>query len=477
MSAPDTFGELGLSIIGMGTQYPPYDLDASSLEILSQRYYPESVPMSKVLSINRFTGIDTRSSIGTPDHPIVNQDKPPSIAELHSLFLSDGLPLAVRAARQAIDEARIDLSEITHMVSTTCTDSANPGYDHYLAKGLGITHQVEKVLLHGVGCSGGLAALRTAANLALGHTARGKPARVLCVALEVSTTMVRSELDSIHQKQETRIGVALFSDCASAAVLSNGIGGQDPSASVEPIYELLGWQHRIIPDTEADLGFDVDPLGWKVVLSPRVPKLATSVVEPTFSDLLASVPALPPSYRNADDFDWAMHPGGATILSMAEKATGITPEHMRASYDTYINHGNSSSATIFSVMNRLRDEDMDAVAPGGRVRDYVVGCAFGPGIAVEMCMLKRNPGVRGDTTGLPTPPETESEGARSELDEETDSMGHTAAGSGLGDITGGGNGGGTQHPGQGQGPGRGRRVGQVRDDAFIAEELERLDLD
>jgi hypothetical protein len=29
---------------------------------------------------------------------------------------------------------------------------------------------LEKVLLHGVGCSGGLAALRTAANLALRHT-------------------------------------------------------------------------------------------------------------------------------------------------------------------------------------------------------------------------------------------------------------------------------------------------------------------
>jgi type III polyketide synthase len=29
----------------------------------------------------------------------------------------------------------------------------------------------------------------------------------------------------------------------------------------EPIYELLGWDHRVIPDTESDLGFDVDPLG------------------------------------------------------------------------------------------------------------------------------------------------------------------------------------------------------------------------
>jgi fungal type III polyketide synthase len=132
---------------------------------------------------------------------------------------------------------------------------------------------------------------------------------------------------------------------------------------------------------------------------------------------MASIPPLPPAYRKAADFDWAMHPGGATILSGAERVLDITPEHMRASYDTYINHGNSSSATIFSVMNRLRSKDMDAYAPGGRVRDYVVGCAFGPGITVEACLLKRNFGPTA-ITGLQTPPETESEASRSEAGDE-----------------------------------------------------------
>lgn len=96
---------------------------------------------------------------------------------------------------------------------------------------------------------------------------------------------------------------------------------------------------------------------------------------------------------------------------------GVSAEHMRASYDTYINHGNSSSATIISVMDRLRQKDMDELAPGGKVKDFVVGCAFGPGIAIEMCMLKRNLNhVRRTlvTIGDVTPPETESEGSRSD---------------------------------------------------------------
>ncbi|KAI1100324.1 thiolase-like protein [Jackrogersella minutella] len=412
MASPNTFGELGLSIIGLGAQYPPYLLKPDEVNKLASKYYPDSSAMQKVLDINKYTGIDTRSSIGTSDHPVVNQTDPPSIADLHKVFISDGVPLAIEASRKAIVEAGIDISEITHIVSTTCTDSANPGFDHFVAKGLGVSHNVEKVLLHGVGCAGGLTTLRTAANLALGHSMRRKPARILCVTLEVSTTMVRSELSSINELQETRIGPCLFSDCASALILSNGIG--QPTA--EPVYELLGWEHRILSDTEADLGFDVDPVGWKVVLSPRVPKLTTDVLKPSFLELLESIPNLPAEYREARDFDWAMHPGGLTILTGAERVMGISPEHMRASYDRYMNHGNSSSATIFSVMDRLRSKDMDAIAPDGRARDYVVGCAFGPGIAVEMMLLKRNMG----RLGIQTPPETDSEASRSDADEDVD---------------------------------------------------------
>lgn len=384
--------------------------------------------MNKVLSINRYTGIELRSSIGTPDHPLMTQPDPPTIAELNKLFMTDGVPLAISAARKALDEARVDPGQVTHMVSTTCTNSANPGYDHFVAQELGLSPNTEKVLLHGIGCSGGLAALRAAANLCLGHTARGKPARILVVALEISTTLVRSELESIHASQETRIGVALFSDCAGALLLSNGIPFPSPRVTfpAPAIYSLLGWQHQTIPSTTTDLGFDVDPLGWKVILSPRVPQVTQSVLEPTFSALLSALPPSPTAataktHPDPTDFDWALHPGGATILSGAERALGLSPAHLRASYDTYINHGNSSSATILSVLDRLRQKDMDSLAAAevAGPKEMVVGCAFGPGITVEMCMLKRNLGGHGQGRGgMETPPETESEGDERSADGE-----------------------------------------------------------
>lgn len=191
-----------------------------------------------------------------------------------------------------------------------------------------------------------------------------------------------------------------------------------------------------------------------MVLTPQVPKLAAGSIAPTFKDLKASLSNLPPEYDNAPDFDWAMHPGGATILSGAERVMNITSEHMRASYDTYMNHGNSSSATIFSVMNRLRSKDMDAIAPEGRPREYVIGCAFGPGITVEMCMLKRNMKCGTRISGLVTPPETESES--SDVGD-----GEWAAGAG------------PKERRQDSGP----VEAADRDRVFVAEALEHLDLD
>ncbi|KAI4133289.1 MAG: hypothetical protein LQ338_000347 [Usnochroma carphineum] len=371
--------DLNLSLVGLGVEYPPFLVGAEALETLANRYYPPSTALKKVLSINRFTGIETRAAIGDVNHPLVNQPNAPSIKELNDLFRQEGVRLSVNACNKAIREWGGSIDDISHIVSTTCTNSANPGFDHFVVKQLGIRSSVEKILLHGIGCSGGMAAMRTAAHLALGSSYQGKPARILVLACEISSVLVRSELDSINQDQQTRVGVCLFSDCASAAVLSNGIGENEGSG---PIYELLGWKHQIIDDTEEDLGFDVDPLGWKVVLTQRVPTLAAAAVSPCFQDLVKSIPEIRKDNRSptAADFDWALHPGGSLIITGVEQAMNLTPEHLRASYEIYMKYGNSSSATILSVLNKLRESEG---------KEQVIACAFGPGIALEMILLRR----------------------------------------------------------------------------------------
>ena len=322
------------------------------------------------------TGIDTRASVGDPDNPIVNGPTAPSILELNDYFQEEGVRLSVNACQKSLAESGVDVGEITHVISTTCTNSANPGFDQFVIKKLGIRPGVEKVLLHGVGCSGGLAAIRTASNLALGKSFQKKPARILVIACEISTLLIRSELDSIDKDQTTRIGVCLFSDCASSVVISNGIGHETRS---ESIFDILGWKHDVLEDTAHDLGFDVDPLGWKVVLSPRVPQLSAAAVPPAYDSLIDSLPQY--RHKAPTDFDWALHPGGSTIITGVQSAMKLTEMHLRATYEIYMKYGNSSSATVISVMNKLRETEG---------REDVMACAFGPGISLEMMALKRH---------------------------------------------------------------------------------------
>lgn len=199
-----------------------------------------------------------RSVACHPDHPLLNKPEAPSIEELSDFFLTEGVKLAAWASRKAIGEWGGDISELTHMVSSTCTNSANPGYDYYVARELGLDSSVERTLLHGVGCAGGLAALRTAANLALTATFMGAPARILVVTCELASLLVRSELDALTRDQDLRVGLTLFSDGASALVLSNGLGD---TWNERPIYDLLAWDHQTIPETEKDISFDVHSNG------------------------------------------------------------------------------------------------------------------------------------------------------------------------------------------------------------------------
>ena len=234
--------------------------------------------MNDFLSILRGVGTDTRSSACSLDHPILQGPHTATINELSTFFLTEGVELAVAAAQKAISEWGGSAHDITHMVSTTCTHSGNPGFDLNVARTLGLRASTQRTLLHGVGCSGGLAALRTAATTALAATHLGQPARILVVACELPMTTLRAQLDRLHATQVVNAGMAIFGDGASALVLSNGLGG-DPVGCATAVYDLLGWDHLTLPDTADAIRFDVEPKGESPSLRPRsrpTPIIATA---------------------------------------------------------------------------------------------------------------------------------------------------------------------------------------------------------
>jgi type III polyketide synthase len=120
-------------------------------------------------------------------------------------------------------------------------------------------------------------------------------------------------------------------------------------------------------------------------ITKDVPKAALSAISPMFEQIRdlsnTSKNPRPLVQPEALEFDWALHPGGAAILQGAKQALHITDDHIRASLDVYQHYGNSSSPTILIVLDKL--------GRMGEGRDNVVATSFGPGLMIEMCMLRR----------------------------------------------------------------------------------------
>lgn len=163
--------------------------------------------MEKVFSINEKTGIDSRRGALGVDHPIMGDPEAPTVGQLGPALHRGRKPDSGFGCSQSC--GRMGRPTLRYHASRRCiVDSfTSPGYEYFVAKELGLHPEVERTFSHGVGCTGGLAGLRTAANYACAATFLNKPARVLIVACEMGTLCARDELAVIHGTQEVTIVV------------------------------------------------------------------------------------------------------------------------------------------------------------------------------------------------------------------------------------------------------------------------------
>ena len=83
----------------------------------------------------------------------------------------------------------------------------------------------------------------------------------------------------------------------------------------------------------------------------------------------------------ASDVDFAIHPGGKTILECVEVACALRREQTRHSWDVLRDFGNMSSGTVLFVIDRLRKDS--------RRKEWAIGMAFGPGLSMEGVLLHK----------------------------------------------------------------------------------------
>ncbi|WCJ33799.1 Chalcone and stilbene synthase family protein [Euphorbia peplus] len=281
--------------------------------------------------------------------------------------------MAVEASQACIKNWGRSISGITHLVYVSSSEARLPGGDLYLAKGLGLSPETQRVMLYFVGCSGGVAGLRVAKDIAENNPG----SRVLLATSE--TTIIGFKPPSAERPYDL-VGVALFGDGAGAMII-----GTDPIPENErPLFELHTAIQNFLPNTEKIIDGKLTEEGISFKLSRELPNIIEDNIE-GFCKKLIDVRGL--TNKDYNKLFWAVHPGGPAILNRMEKRLDLSPEKLNASRRALMNYGNASSNTIVYVLEYMLE---DSLKMGDAENcEWGLVLAFGPGITFEG-ILARN---------------------------------------------------------------------------------------
>lgn len=298
----------------------------------------------------------------------------PGTQARNELYTQEATKLYVDAAQQALDACEgIEVADITHVVTVSCTGFYQPGPDYKIVRALGLNPHVQRYHLGFMGCYASFPALRSAKAFCQADP----DAVVLVVSAELCTLHVRSSNDP-----DQIIASSVFADGAAAAI----VAGSAPDSTA---LRLDHFDTALTPVGEADMAWTIGDEGFEMVLSSYVPKIIGQhihgALEPLFSQEadLADRP-----YKDVQR--WAVHPGGRSILDKVESNLELRPDQLTPSRETLRQYGNMSSATILFVLKHILEE------ASAESEERVCAMAFGPGLTVETALMtKISPAVSG----------------------------------------------------------------------------------
>ncbi|MFI0434267.1 MAG: type III polyketide synthase [Parachlamydiaceae bacterium] len=288
--------------------------------------------------------------------------KPPGMTQRNERYKQEAPLLAEEAARQAIQQWGGDPLQITHLISISCTGMIAPGIEFSLMKNLNLSTSINRIGINFMGCFGAFKGLSVAQAFAQANC----EARILLVCTELCTLHLQSSHD-----WETLMSNALFGDGAAAAI----IGGA-PRDNEKPLWEIHRTSSLAIDDSFDKMSWEASDTGYLMTLSPSVPVYIKRHMKEFAKALL-------PEEITIDQCDWAIHPGGSSVIQAVEKALCLVEKQTHSSWRVLKDFGNMSSATFLFVLKDLTEQKSS--------QQWTAGLGFGPGLSAEGIFLRRIP--------------------------------------------------------------------------------------
>lgn len=359
---------MSASILAIGSAIPPRQLEQSAAANYALQQCCNTERHRRLLTtIYRRSGVSTRHTVITAESTemLFPREDPavgvgPTTAQRMKDYSEHAGPLAAKACGNALKRALTPATEITHLVTVSCTGFRAPGVDLAIIARLGLNLTVARTSIGFMGCHGALNGLR----VARAFVEADPTAIVLLCCVELCS------LHFSHGWHPQRVVAnALFSDGAAAAVIA-----ADDSSSAARTWEVLDQSSCVLPDSENEMTWSIGDQGFEMALSGRVPQLIEASLHSFLFSWLSRQ-----SLGITDISTWAVHPGGPRILNAVEAALSLPAEALAVSREILRSFGNVSSVTSLLILDQLSSQ-----AAGGPA----VMLAFGPGLTIEAALLR-----------------------------------------------------------------------------------------
>jgi alkylresorcinol/alkylpyrone synthase len=324
----------------------------------SWQAYPSRVKKADAVTrIFAASGVEERQSVVDLD---TFYARPRTTGERMAAYSELGRAIGRTALRACLESDPSVATTLTDLIVVSCTGYSAPGLDIQLAQDLALSPALRRVCIGHMGCYGAMVALRQA------HDAmRARP--------EGSVAILSVELCSLHfmpaDNPQVLTSFALFGDAAAAAVLTN-----DPDATGPEVID----SYCVADFTAAEqMAWTISDHGFVMTLSPRIPVTLRNTVAQAVGTLLA-----PHGLDVPDITHWLIHPGGPNILDVVQTRLALTDEQIAPSWKVLREHGNCSSATVLVILDEVLRSGQ--AHPG----EWGVMMAFGPGLTLELCLLR-----------------------------------------------------------------------------------------
>ncbi len=364
-------------IQSIGTAVPPFKISQELHHFILESANGISRGERLLLrSVYRNSGILSRHSVleefgnnDAPENKIFHpagKSAQVSISRRMEIFESFATDLCYMAVNDCLKNISLNSTEITHLITFSCTGMSAPGVDINLIEKLGLSRNIERTCINFMGCYAGINALRMAKYIVTSQ----KDAVVLLCGIEICTIHYQKS-----KSQDQLIANAIFGDGAAAAIITssdNKVDQQYPGLILDKFYS------EYEPSGIDEMAWRIGDFGFDLKLSTYVPALIQKNIAGLINKLFEK------AGLNQKNIDWyALHPGGIKILEACEKALNISKLDNSYSYDVLKEYGNMSSVTIFFVLKKYF-EKLTKDDSGKNI----LSCAFGPGLTMESMILK-----------------------------------------------------------------------------------------